>query len=89
MTWQQRVMEARDAQLIGASNYHQIRSTLINMAKWNETLRSRIGVMRYIQQRTKISRSVIAEVLSALRQGNYIQMDKGKLVSITRLPTKY
>jgi len=89
VTWQHRMLEVRDAQLIGASNYHQIRSTLLAMAKWNENLRSRIGVMKYIQQRTNISRSVIAEVLSALRQGDYIQMEKGKLVSISRLPYDY
>ncbi|MFU0892663.1 helix-turn-helix domain-containing protein, partial [Kluyvera sichuanensis] len=56
---------------------------------WDEDIRSRMGVLSYIQQRTRISRSVIAEVLSALRKGEYIEMEKGKLVSITRLPTHY
>lgn len=89
VTWQHRMLEVRDAELIGASNYHQIRSTLLAMARWSDSLRARIGVMKFIQQRTNISRSVIAEVLSALRQGNYIQMEKGKLVSVTRLPCDY
>ena len=89
VTWQHRMLEIRDAQLIGSSNYQQIRSTLLVMAKWNDNLRARVGVMRFIQHRTNISRSVIAEVLSALRKGNYIQMEKGKLVSITRLPYDY
>ncbi|EOG8086757.1 helix-turn-helix domain-containing protein, partial [Enterobacter roggenkampii] len=48
-----------------------------------------IGVMNHIQQSTRISRSVVAEVLAALRQGNYINMSRGKLVSINRLPTEY
>ncbi|HHL7389265.1 helix-turn-helix domain-containing protein, partial [Escherichia coli] len=54
-----------------------------------EELRSRIGVMNYIHQRTRISRSVVAEVLAALRKGGYIEMNKGKLVAINRLPSEY
>jgi DNA-binding IscR family transcriptional regulator len=45
--------------------------------------------MNYIQRRTRISRSVVAEVLAALRQGNYINMSRGKLVSINHLPAEY
>lgn len=89
MAWQTRMLEMRDRQLIGTNHYHQIRSTLLTMLDWDEDIRSRIGVLSYIQQRTRISRSVIAEVLSALRKGAYIEMKKGKLVSIARLPTHY
>nr|WP_318382442.1 helix-turn-helix domain-containing protein [uncultured Enterobacter sp.] len=89
MTWQNRLLDARDVQLVGTTSYNQIRSTLLSMAQWDAALRARIGVMSYIQRRTHISRSVIAEVLSALRQGDYIRMQKGKLVSINRLPSEY
>lgn len=89
MAWQTRMLEQRDKQLIGANHYHQIRATLLMMVSWDENIRARIGVLNYIQQRTRISRSVIAEVLAALRQGGYIQMEKGKLVAITRLPSEY
>lgn len=75
--------------LVGNNSYSQIRSMLMDMAEWDETLRSKIGVMHHIQQSTRISRSVVAEVLAALRQGNYISMNRGKLVSINRLPTEY
>lgn len=89
MAWQTRLLEQRDKQLIGANHYHQIRATLLMMRNWDDNMRARIGVLNYIQQRTRISRSVIAEVLAALRQGEYIQMEKGKLVGITRLPSEY
>ena len=89
MAWQTRMLEMRDMQLIGTNHYYQIRSTLLTMIDWDDDIRARIGVLNYIQQRTRISRSVIAEVLSALRKGAYIEMKKGKLVSITRLPTHY
>ncbi|WP_052283934.1 helix-turn-helix domain-containing protein [Kluyvera genomosp. 1] len=89
MGWQTRMLELRDKQLIGTNHYHQIRSTLFMMMEWAPEIRGRIGVLNYIQQRTGISRSVIAEVLSALRKGEYIQMNKGKLVGVTRLPDDY
>lgn len=89
LSWHHRVMEIRDKQLVGNNSYSQIRSTLLDMAQWDETLRMRVGVMNYIQRRTRISRSVVAEVLAALRQGNYINMVRGKLVSINRLPAEY
>lgn len=89
LSWCHRVLEIRDMQLVGNNSYSQIRSMLLDMAEWDETLRSRVGVMSYIQRRTRISRSVVAEVLAALRQGNYINMNRGKLVSINRLPVEY
>ncbi|MCS2169864.1 helix-turn-helix domain-containing protein [Scandinavium sp. TWS1a] len=89
VSWIARAQEARDVQLIGKNSYSQIRATLQVMSGWDDSLRTRIGVMNYIQQRTHISRSVIAEVLAALRAGNYIEMNKGKLVSIHRLPLEY
>lgn len=89
VSWLCRVQEQRDIQLIGKSSYSQIRATLQSMAGWEQSLLARIGVMNYIQQRTHISRSVIAEVLAALRAGNYIEMDKGKLIAINRLPLEY
>ncbi|HDR2160466.1 TPA: helix-turn-helix domain-containing protein [Enterobacter cancerogenus] len=89
LSWNHRMMEVRDRQLVGNNSYSQIRSTLLDMAGWDETLRARVGVMNYIQRRTRISRSVVAEVLAALRQGNYINMSRGKLVSINRLPAEY
>ncbi|POT58467.1 hydrogen peroxide resistance inhibitor IprA [Citrobacter amalonaticus] len=89
LAWQNRIMEMRDVQLIGNNSYDQIRATLISMIEWDEELRFRIGVMNYIHQRTRISRSVVAEVLAALRKGGYIEMNKGKLVGINRLPSEY
>ncbi|NUU67711.1 helix-turn-helix domain-containing protein [Enterobacteriaceae bacterium BIT-l23] len=89
LSWINRLLEIRDGQLIGSNSYGQIRATLLDMANWDEVLRSQIGVMAYIQRRTRISRSVIADVLAALRKGNYINMKQGKLVSISHLPVEY
>mgnify|MGYP003366108639 CR=1 FL=1 len=89
LAWHNRVMELRDLQLIGNNSYDQIRVTLMSMMEWDETLRKRVGVMNYIHQRTCISRSVVAEVLSALRKGGYIEMKQGKLIAVNHLPAEY
>lgn len=88
-TYLLRSLEQRDANFVGATTYSQIRTTLLLMNSWSPDLRARTGVINFIQQRTKISRSVIAEILSALRKGNYIEMEKGKLKSVSRLPSSY
>ena len=89
LSWLNHLLGKRDMQLVGNNSYSQIRVMLSNMSEWDDTLRSKIGVMNHIQRSTRISRSVVAEVLAALRQGNYINMSRGKLISINRLPTDY
>lgn len=84
-----RNFEKRDSCFTGATTYSQIRATLFIMDSWNPDLRARTGVINFVQKRTNISRSVIAEMLSALRKGNYIEMDKGKLISVNHLPSSY
>jgi hypothetical protein len=58
------------------------------MSDWDEQLRARWGYSVHSAAHG-VSRSVIAEVLSALRKGNYIEMYKGKLLKINRLPYEY
>lgn len=89
LSWINHNLEKRDKQLVGNNSYTQIRAMLLNMSEWDDALRLKIGVMNHIQRSTGISRSVVAEILAALRQGNYINMSRGKLVSINRLPTEY
>ncbi|MDT7011120.1 helix-turn-helix domain-containing protein [Enterobacter cancerogenus] len=89
LSWVNYILAKRDMQLVGNNSYSQIRAMLMEMAEWDETLRSKIGVMNHIQRSTRISRSVVAEILAALRRGNYINMSRGKLVSVNRLPTEY
>lgn len=89
LTWQNRIMELRDYHLIGNNGYKKICATLTSMMAWGEALRLQIGVINYVQQKTQVSRSVVADILSALRKGGYIEMQNGKLLSINRLPELY
>lgn len=89
LAWQSRVLELRNLQLIGKNAYGQTRAILMSMAEWDNELLSHIGVMNYIHQSTGVSRSVVADILSSLRKGGYIEMENGKLIGIKRLPSKY
>lgn len=40
MTWQIRMLELRDQQLVGTNHYQQIRSTLFMMMSWDENTRT-------------------------------------------------
>nr|WP_216668374.1 helix-turn-helix domain-containing protein [Cronobacter sakazakii] len=88
-TWLMRWFEWRDAHFIGTTTYSQIRSTLLTMAAWSPEVRAQVGVIHHIQNHTHISRSVIAEILAELRKGKYIEMQKGKLVAVNKLPLNY
>ena len=41
LSWINYILEKRDKQLVGNNSYHQIRAMLLNMAEWDETLRSK------------------------------------------------
>jgi CRP-like cAMP-binding protein len=48
------------------------------------------GIASFIVKRTKISKSYVFEVLSSLKEGGYITVSKGKLLSINKkLPSGY
>ncbi|STI83933.1 DNA-binding transcriptional regulator [Escherichia coli] len=60
------------------------------MIDWNEELRSRIGVMNYIHQRNTHIAFCRRQKFSLLCvKAGYIEMNKGKLVAINRLPSEY
>ncbi|TFZ52677.1 hypothetical protein E5C26_05585 [Serratia proteamaculans] len=71
---------------------YQIVKTMLH--RYNHHLESGLspkeGVASYILARTKLSRSYVFQILSALRSGEYITIDGGKLVAINKLlPENY
>ncbi len=58
------------------------------MAK-KETLRQTINTCDYIQEKTHISRSRVMKILSDLKIGNYIEIERGVLIKINKLPKTY
>ncbi|WP_337242198.1 helix-turn-helix domain-containing protein, partial [Proteus faecis] len=48
-----------------------------------------INIYDYIQEYTNLARSTIIKILSDLKKGQYIVVEKGRLISLTNLPEKY
>lgn len=71
------------------SAYDIIRYQLYELLKESETVRMNTTVGKYIKSRTYLSRSGIMRILSELRIGQYIRIERGILMGITHLPKKY
>jgi CRP-like cAMP-binding protein len=75
--------------LVVPSAYDSVRIQLYELMAKPETVRERILVENYIRDKTKISRSRIMRILSDLKAGGYILMEKGILKDIINIPLKY
>jgi len=54
-----------------------------------EDLRLSVNACDYIQEKTHLSRSRVMKILSDLKTGDYIEIDRGILMKINRLPDNY
>lgn len=80
----------RDAQVVQQRTYSVIRNHLQEMMLLPEEARMRTTILEYIQDRTLLSRSSILNVLSALKQGEYINFKRGGyLLEIKHLPESF
>ena len=73
------------------SAYGIIRSNLLYMdSETTSTLKERYTVVKYMQTFSRLSRSIILKILSELKVGGFIEMEKGKLIRISRnLPDRF
>jgi len=73
------------------SAYEIIRSYLIYMDSENAcAIKERYTVVKYMQTFSRLSRSIILKILSELKAGGFIEMEKGRLVRINRnLPDRF
>lgn len=77
------------AKMTALSTYEIIRNQLINLINEPEEIRAEITAAQYIQERTLLSRSGIMNILSQLKAGNYINLEKGHLIGVNHIPLKY
>lgn len=89
LTWFIQVYSVREEHLLGVTAYVMIRNKLLELNILTPELRSAINVTDYIQERTQLARSTIMAILSQLRRGEYIEIKRGKLISIKYLPKDY
>ncbi|MEB5959751.1 helix-turn-helix domain-containing protein [Enterobacter sichuanensis] len=73
----------------GLSTYELIRINLLSLMEEEEDLRLAINMCDYIQEKTRLSRSRIMKILSDLRDGGYIEIKRGVLLNVSKLPMKY
>lgn len=79
----------RDKSMVGADAYSMVRYNLLKIIQYSQTERMNINVEKFIHQHTRLARSGIMKILSDLKVGGYINMRRGRLVSINNLPKNY
>ncbi|MBK5143120.1 helix-turn-helix domain-containing protein [Budviciaceae bacterium BWR-B9] len=71
------------------SAYEITRNQLINLMHEPDEVRNNITAVQYIQDHTRLSRSGVMKMLSQLKKGNYIELNKGLLIKINKMPLGY
>lgn len=69
--------------------YEAIRQQLLILMSEDQAIRRDVTVEKYIRDKITLSRSRIMRILSDLKTGGYIEMERGKLLKIIKLPEKY
>jgi hypothetical protein len=76
-------------QLTAPSAYEVIRMQLLELMGEDERVRTTTTAERYIRDKTNLSRSGIMHIISKLKEGGFIEINRGILIKINRLPDKY
>ena len=76
-------------QMSAPTSYELIKFILLQLMSENETYRKSITVVNYIQGKTHLSRSGIMRILTYLKAGGYIEIHRGFLISLNKLPAKF
>jgi hypothetical protein len=74
---------------VGVSTYAIVCNNLKRLMTEPENLRAKITACEYIKDKTQLSRSGIMKILSDLKLGGYISIERGILLDINKLPDKY
>ncbi|AWH88245.1 helix-turn-helix domain-containing protein [Limnobaculum parvum] len=78
-----------NTKIAALSAYEITRNQLINLLQEPDEIRSNTTAVQYIQDHTRLSRSGVMKMLSQLKIGNYIELDKGHLIKINKMPLRY
>lgn len=89
LSWYICLLSKRDDVLVARSAYSVVREFLLEINELIVHHQRDINVYDYIQEYTNLARSTIIKILSDLKKGQYIVIDKGRLINMTALPEKY
>jgi len=89
LVWYIRILSKRDDVLVARSAYSVVREFLLEINDLIVLHKRDVNVYDYIQEYTNLARSTIIKILSDLKKGHYIVVEKGKLITINNLPERY
>ncbi|ENE1421904.1 helix-turn-helix domain-containing protein [Salmonella enterica] len=75
-------------QLSATTAFEMVCLQLKELMNENNRIRESITAERYIRDKTNLSRSRIMKILSGLRSGGYIEIQRGILVAMSELPSQ-
>jgi CRP-like cAMP-binding protein len=75
--------------LSAPSSYDIVREQLKVLFNEEPGVRNSITAEQYIREKTHLSRSGVMRILSELKAGGYIEMQRGVLINIVKLPEKF
>ncbi|MGE8030143.1 helix-turn-helix domain-containing protein [Enterobacter mori] len=73
----------------GLTTYELIKQNLATLMDEKEDLRLTINASDYIQEKTHLSRSRVMKILSDLKIGGHIELQRGILMKVNKLPENY
>lgn len=89
LSWYVCMLSKRDDVLVARSAYAVVREFLYEINDLIVHHQRDINIYDYIQEYTNLARSTIIKILSDLKKGQYIVVEKGRLLNLTALPEKY
>ena len=89
LVWYITLLSKRDDVLVARSAYSVVREFLLEINDLIVQHKRDVNVYDYIQEYTNLARSTIIKILSDLKKGQYIVVEKGRLITINNLPERY
>ncbi|HTJ93955.1 MAG TPA: helix-turn-helix domain-containing protein [Pararobbsia sp.] len=83
-------LSVRTAFLTASTAYESVCNALQLLDSHPPEIKADLTAVSFVLERTKLSRSIVAKIVSDLRAGGYIEVDRGRLMTIVRaFPLRY
>jgi CRP-like cAMP-binding protein len=79
----------RDNVLVARDAYSVVREFLLEINDIFHHHKREVNIYDYIQEYSSLARSTIVKILSELKKGDYIEVNKGRLLKIHSLPERF
>jgi len=89
-TWLYDIMSSRDNLLINKNSYQIVCGLLLELYQYPLEKRLKMSVANYILDRSNLARSGVMKILAALRVGEFVDIQRGKLIKVLKkFPSDY